>query len=586
MRKLVTIAVVVVTSIFMGCSSPSNSNSNNNNQSPSPVTNDTESAIELSGTISSDSTLTDIFTDGTKADYLVVGSLEIAATLTVEPGVVIYFQQDLGMTVKSGDGILIADGESGNKIVFTGDNRTTNGYWQGINIHSNAVENSISHAEVSYAGSKSAGTYFDAAAITVDQAKIQLSNVTISNSGQYGLQTRRSGAEFPMQDMTFSENDGDHAYIHISQIGYLDAGSTFDGGYVTAFGGGTTADMTIAKLDGAKYQIVNNVEFENNIVINAGAEFEFIADAGIVVRSGASIKAQGTASNKIVFTGTSKTAGAWRGLFIGSASVDNIFEHVDISYGGSTDMATYFHKSNMVIDNAKITMRNVSLSGSAGYGIETRRNGSTFSVENSVFDNNAGADMHIHPTQVAFVDDQTNFNGGDVEVYGGDTEATGTETWSNLNNGTYFVIGSVKIRNDVTIQEGAFFEMDTGVKLNVSDGGSYTGIIRAIGTSADPIVFSGRSKAKGAWAGILISSGSVENEMDYVKIEYGGGADLATYMDAGNLGVYNDAHLNLSNADIENSANYGLIVREGRNATISMNNVNYLDNGNTNYHTY
>lgn len=540
--------------------------------------------VELSGSIDTDRTLEDIFTDPTKKDYLVTGDLEVNARLTVEPGVVIHFQEGLGMKVRS-NGKLVAAGEAGNKIVFTGTSQSVNGYWQGINVYSNSVENKISHAEISYAGSKSAGTYFAAAALTVDQAKVQLTDVTISNSGEYGIQTRRSGSEFPMQNMVFEQNDSDHAYVHISQIGYFDAASSFDGGHVTAFGGDTAGDMTIADLNGAKYKVNDFVEFSDNITIDAGAEFEFIADAGIDINPGSVIKAQGTADNKIIFTGTSKTPGAWRGIFIGSSSVENIFEHVDISYGGSTNMATYFDKTNMVIDQAKVTLRNVSFTGSAGYGIQTRRNGSDFSLENCSFDNNASHHMRIHPTQVSFIDNQTNFNGGDVEVYGGDTQTAGSETWSNLNNGTYYFSASVSIENAVSIEAGTQFEMGADVVLTIT-GGSTPGVIKAIGTSTSPIVFTGRSKVKGAWAGILISSGSLDNKMDHVKIEYGGGKDLATYMAAGNLGVYNDGYLNISNSSIENSANYGIIVRESRSAVMDASGISYLNNDNTNLYTY
>lgn len=468
---------------------------------------------------------------------------------------------------------------------MTGQQETI-GYWRGLFINSNSVENKISHTTIQYAGSTDAGTYFKAAALTIDQAKVQLSEVAITHSGGYGIQTRRSGSEFQMQDMTFAENENDHAYIHISQIGYFDEGSTFDGGYVTAFGGGTTGDMTIVALDGANYQIVNNVDFEHNITIDEGARFEFVADAGIVVRSGAVIKAVGTAENKIIFTGTNQAQGAWRGIFIGSSSVDNIMKHVDISYGGSTNMATYFGKTNMVIDKAKISLSHVSFTGSAGYGIQTRRSGSDFTIENSVFKDNANSDMLIHPTQISGIDNNTNFNGGDVEVYKGDTDASGSETWSNLNNGTYHLTGTVTLNNSVTIEPGALFEMGTDVKLVVS-GGSSPGVIKAVGDAENLIVFSGRSKAKGAWGGILVSSGSVENEMDYVKIEYGGGTDLATYMAAGNLGVYNDGYLNLSNTAIENSANYGLIVRESRSAELnSGGNITYSYNDNDNLYIY
>ncbi len=519
--------------------------------------------------------------------YRVTAYIDVrsGAKLTIEPGVTVEFASDAGLHINSDNSVFVSSGTAGEPITLTGEEKS-NGYWGGIHISSNTVENEISHTTIEYAGSKEAGIYFDPAALTIDQAKVQLADVSITNSGGHGIHTRRDGSEFPMQNMTFSENGDYHAYIHISQIGYVDAGSTFDGGYVTAFGGGTTGDMTVAALDGAKFQIENNVEFEHHIVINEGVEFEFVPDAGIVVRNGAVIEAVGTASNKIVFTGTSKTAGAWRGIFIGSASVDNIMEHVDISYGGSTTMATYFGKTNMVIDNAKITLRNVSFTGSAGYGIETRRDGSDFTLENSEFDNNANHDMHIHLTQIDFIDNQTNFNGGDVEVYGGDTESSGSETWSNLNNGTYYFTSTVSIEKGVTVEAGALLEMGTDVVLKVP-GGNSPGYIKALGTANDPIVFSGRSKAKGAWGGIWVSSGSLENEMDHILIEYGGGKDLDIYMSSGNLGVHSDAYLNLSNAAIENSANYGIIVRNSRGAQLNIgSNVTYLNNNNDDLYTY
>ncbi|WP_440998716.1 PKD domain-containing protein [Fodinibius sp. SL11] len=541
-------------------------------------------------TITAESNIVEITDDITEDEiwtsdkqYRVLNYIEVrnGAKLTIEPGVTVTFASDAGISVSSDNSVLVSAGESGAPITLTGE-QESNGYWRGIRINSNSVENEISYTIIEYAGSTSAGTYFEAAALTIDRAKVQLADVTITNSGQHGIQTRRDGSEFAMQNMIFAENDGDHAYIHISQIGYFDAGSTFDGGYVTAFGGGTTVDMNVAALNGAKYQIVNNVDFDHYVTIAAGAEFEFIADAGIVVGNGAVIEAVGTETDKIVFTGTSKAPGAWRGLRIVSASVDNIMEHVNISYGGSTEMATYFGKSNMVIDNAKLTLRNVSFTGSTGYGIETRREGADFTLQNSSFDNNADSHMLIHPTQISGIDNQTNFNGGDVEVYKGDTESSGSETWSNLNNGAYYVTGTITFNNSVTIEPGTLFEMDTDKKLIVSAGNN-PGTIKALGSSQSPIIFTGRSEVPGAWGGILVSSGSVENEMDHIKIEYGGGDDLAIYLDAGNLGVYNDGYLNLSNAQIENSASYGIIVRESRDAQLNMgSNVTYSNNGNDN----
>ena len=514
-------------------------------------------------------------------NYIAISS---GAKLTIEPGVAVEFLEDAGITVSADNSVLVSAGTQEEPVILFGEKELT-GFWRGIRVNSNSVENEISHTEIRFAGSTSAGSYFDSAALTIDQAKVKLSHVTIANSGGYGIQTRRFGSEFPMDNMVFRNNEDDQAYIHISQIGYVDAASSFDGGYITAFGGSTTGDMSVAALDGAKYQIVNNVDFEDHIVIDEGATFEFGPDAGIKVRNGAVIEAVGTADNKIVFTGTSKAPGAWRGIFVSSSSVDNIMEHVNISYGGSSDIATYFDKTNLGIDKAKITLRKVSITDSDGYGIQTRRSGSEFPLESSYFENNASYDMRIHPTQMSFIDSQTNFNGGEVEVYRGDTEPSGSVTWSNLNNGAFYLTGSVTIDNEVTVQAGALFEMGTDVKLIVARG-TEPGVFKAIGTAADPITFTGRSKAKGAWGGILVSSASVENEMDHVKIEYGGGTDLATYMSAGNLGIYHEAFLKLSNASIENSANYGIIVRSSRDGMLSGSGITYLDNNNDDLYNY
>jgi len=522
--------------------------------------------------------LVNIFTDPTIADYIVVGNLDVNAKLRINPGVVIHVKQDLGININDA-GAIIAEGTADSLIVFTGAQQTSNGIWRGINVHSNSVDNIISHAEIKYAGSKPAATYFGATALMIDRAKINLSNVLISNSGGYGIQTRRDEAEFPMTNMRFEQNTKDHAYIHTSQMKYFDTGSSFDGGFVTVYSGGTTSNMDISVLDGANYKIEKWISFSHDITIDAGAQFEFATDAGLDIKDGSSIIAKGAADNKIVFTGTSKSPGAWDGIFVSSSSVDNIFEHVDISYGGGRSIATYFSKTNMAIDRAKIKLIDVSITNSAGYGVETRRDGSAFSIETSTFDNNANSDMKIHVEQASYVDNLTDFNGGDVEIYGGSTPNSGTETWSNLQNGKYYFSKSATIANEVTIEEGAYFEMGTDVILSIAGSSSNSnGVIKAIGSTNDLITFSGRSKAPGAWGGIVITSSSVDNLMDHVKIEYGGGKDLATYMSSANLGIHNNGRLTLKNSFIENSAKYGIIVRISHDAELTSENVSFSGN--------
>lgn len=529
--------------------------------------------IVIDQDITADRVLENLNEEAELKDYLVTGWIDISAKLTVMPGVRIHFAENTGFNVK-GDGVFVADGEESTPIVFTGEGEV-NGYWRGINIWSNSVENSISHAEISYAGSQEAGSYFRKAALTIDNAKINLDQLSITNSGQYGIQTRRNGSSFPMSSISFAENDGHHLYIHASQMQYLDANSAFDNGYVEVYSGSTEDEQTIHALNGAKYLVSSSIEMDSRVTIAEGAEFEFGTDVRMKVSGNGVLIAEGSEENRIVFTGEAKAPGAWRGIYFTSSSVDNIMNHVEISYAGSSEAATYHGKGALTIDNAKINLQNMLIANTDGYGIQTRRTGSRFPMQNITFTDNANSHMYIHPDQIQYIDSESNFNGGYAEVFRGNTETSGSETWASLNNGMYLISGLLDIERTVTIEPGAVFESASDVKIRVW---GTEGEIIAVGTAENPIVFTGKSKTKGAWGGLLVSTGSVENRMDHVEISYGGGTTLATYMDAGNLGVHNESRLILSNARITNSAGYGIIVREGRKAILSSSNIEYEAN--------
>src|SRR6056297_485546 len=138
-----------------------------------PLTDMPQEVVEISEDITSDET----WMKGTLYRVMNPVAVESGAKLTIEPGVVVEFVVDAGLTVVSDNSVLIASGTEEEPILFTGEQEIA-GYWRGINIFSNSVENTISHAQILYAGSASAGIYFDEAALTIDQAKVSLSNVS------------------------------------------------------------------------------------------------------------------------------------------------------------------------------------------------------------------------------------------------------------------------------------------------------------------------------------------------------------------------------------------------------------------------
>jgi len=70
---------------------------------------------------------------------------------------------------------------------------------------------------------------------------------------------------------------------------------------------------------------------EGDIEIREGVVIEFQDDAGLYVEVG-TLKAEGTSSNKVVFTGVNKIKGSWRGIFYASKSTNNILDHAVVSY--------------------------------------------------------------------------------------------------------------------------------------------------------------------------------------------------------------------------------------------------------------
>lgn len=134
--------------------------------------------IEISSDITEDQTWT--------ADnlYRVTANIDIksGAKVIIEPGVRVEFATDAGININADNSVLVSAGTQEDPITFTGIQQTV-GYWRGIRINSNSLENEISHSTIEFAGSTPMGIYVEKAALTIDQAKVQLSDVTIRKSG-------------------------------------------------------------------------------------------------------------------------------------------------------------------------------------------------------------------------------------------------------------------------------------------------------------------------------------------------------------------------------------------------------------------
>ena len=112
------------------------------------------------------------------------------------------------------------------------------------------------------------------------------------------------------------------------------------------------------------------------------------------------------------------------------------------------------------------------------------------------------------------------------------------DTVWNLAGSPYEATSIVTVAANVTltIEPGVIVRFNPNTRLNVN------GTLHALGAAGSEITFTGTTPTPGSWNGIWIvtvsNTRSVDNRLEHVLIEYGGG------------GIANSANLYVSNADV------------------------------------
>ncbi|MCB0494135.1 MAG: hypothetical protein KDC93_17150 [Cyclobacteriaceae bacterium] len=322
-----------------------------------------------------------------------------------------------------------------------------------------------------------------------------------------------------------------------------------------------------------------------DIQVTAGVTF----DSGVVVESAGDVrlwfngnssylKAEGTSSKHIIFRGIDKVKGGWRGISIASNNVNNKFDYVDILHTGSSNFSsqkTAVHLQSNVA--AKLSIKNTSISQSAGYAIYIDGNsGVISSFENNNFNNNDKAPMRIGAENLYVLDKNSVFTNNAIQAI---EVSSGTNARFD-NAGTipalsipYHFYSSAEIRATVTFEAGVTCLFDAGKRLWVPSDGA----IIANGTASNKIKFSGLTAAAGAWFGFEIASPSVQNLINYAEVSFGGssgGRGANIYMFGDGAG----SKLTITNSTISNSETYGIRAASGV-ATLTQSANTFSSNG-------
>lgn len=358
-------------------------------------------AITTCSPINAETTLKNIVSDPAKPDYVICEDLEVNAPLTIEPGVILHFKQNVGLKVNK-NGVLLAKGTENQKIIFTGE-QAIRGFWKGISIYSNDTRNELDYTEVSYGGSGKHIFQDDFANITIlgkqfiglDAGKIKITNSIISQSKGRGLVIQVDGELETFGNNTFSNNAESGIRLPARQVAKLDAISRFTGVngkdvveiYESSLDEPTEVTWP-AFADGSKYFITGRaitgaIQIRSGLKIQEGAILEFDGDMRISVgeppfKTGYLI-AKGSAKKRIVFTGAVKSPGAWQGIVFYSNDPRNELDNTEISFGGSSIFYRILvpERANVAIagnpfiglDPARLKLTNSLISNSLGYGI-------------------------------------------------------------------------------------------------------------------------------------------------------------------------------------------------------------------------
>jgi YVTN family beta-propeller protein/parallel beta-helix repeat protein len=578
----------------------------------------------ISGTLTEDFTMV-----LANSPYVVSGeslSVNAGVTLTIEPGVVVKFGQNMGLHVS---GILNVTGTSGNVIHFTdyrddsvggdtnGDGAATSpaaGWWTGIHVYDGASA-TLSYTSVRYTGS----FYSLSVGKSGAGGSLSITNSTISDGVGNGVQIDGSTADHTISGNVIENNtgagislSGDSGTVTVSGNTIRNNGSaalratesripvwggnTCSGNQYNAIQvyGSVSSDFTLPQ-SGSPY-VVGNWE---SLSVNAGVTLTI--EPGVVVKFGQStglgvsgiLNATGTSGNVIHFTdyrddsvggdtngdgaATSPAAGWWTGIHVYDGASATL-SYTSVRYTGS------FYSLSVGKSGAggSLSIANSTISDGIGNGVQIDASTANHTVSGNVIESNTGAGISLSgDSGVITVSGNTIRNNGAAAVRTTDSRIPawdGNACSGNLYNAIQ-VSGSVS--SDLTLpQSGSPYVVGNVESLSVNAGVTLTiepGVAVKFDQNAGLSV-SGTLNAVG-------SSGSEIRFTDYRDDSVGGdtnGDGAATSPAAGwwtGIHVYDGASATLSYTSVRYTGSfYNLSVgKSGAGGSLSITNSTISD---------
>lgn len=351
----------------------------------------------LSNSITTNTTLPDLFEDEKYPDYYALTTIQVTAGLTLLPGVVIESGADVRLWFNGNPSYINAEGTSTKNIIFRGINKVK-GSWGLIHIGSNNLNNKFDYVQIMHTGSSEVSNKKTAVLVQSNvSGRLSIKNTTISLSDGYAMYIDGNIGTFSeFSNNNFSNNTLAPMRIGAEALLAIDKSSVYTNNGIQAIEvvawGNTNVRFDNAgtiKEVGIPYHFLSSAELRSTITFEAGVTSFFNAGLRLWVTSEGAIIADGTATDKVTFAGMTQAHGAWWGIELASPSTLNKINYGIVSYGGDDAGRggnIYMYGST---PGSKLILTNSTISYSETWGVQLASGNAQLTEDNNVYLNNA-----------------------------------------------------------------------------------------------------------------------------------------------------------------------------------------------------
>ena len=309
------------------------------------------------------------------------------------------------------------------------------------------------------------------------------------------------------------------------------------------------------------------------LTIEPGVTIMFTGvNGGMTIGENAGLRMVGTADKPIKFVGPTNNVnnGSWDRIQISSKRTDNVWEYVEFIRGGTSD---YEWSAVVDVQGAKLSMRNCTIDGSLGCGMDLDYEAKLIAFEGNTIKNCAKypiisgdwCSLFDLTANNTFSNNTKNF----VAAYCSGIDLTENTTIKKLPIPYYIDYGiSVSGGYKLTIEAGTEFYVNSEKEIRIAEESA----LIANGTAAEPIVFRGMENEIGYWRGIRYHSQKESSIMNYCKIGNCGENEAGFWSAC--LSFWNGSRLTLTNCTFGNCRHYGIALDDIEN----MNSITHSGN--------